>query len=80
MKWHAAMLAGDAAARRPGPLALGKEAFVGDMWKHIWKIDDDGVPRLWRRCAGEPAKNRATSPPRSEYHKAVYGAVHRRSE
>ena len=55
VKWHAAMLTGDAAARRPGPLALGKDAFVGEMWKHIWKLDDNGVPTLAPMCgrAGE---------------------------
>ena len=38
--WHSSIKAvgKDAAVRRPHPLALGKDAFVGDMWKRVWDL------------------------------------------
>ena len=43
-EWHDARARGKE-ARRPSPLALGKDAFVGDMWRWVWDLRGD-VPIL----------------------------------
>lgn len=38
--WHEARARGED-ARRPSPLALGKDAFVGEMWRWVWDLRGD---------------------------------------